>query len=31
VTFKIQSTGQTYTFPVTIKAGQDTKLVKKLE
>jgi len=31
VTFKIQSTGETFTFPVTIKAGQNTKLVKKLK
>jgi serine/threonine protein kinase len=31
VTFKIQSTGETFTYSVTIKAGQNTKLVKKLQ
>jgi serine/threonine protein kinase len=31
VTFKIQSTGETFTFPVNIKSGQNTKLVKKLK
>ncbi len=31
VTFEIQSTGETFTYSVTIKAGQNTKIIKQLK